>query len=307
MSAWTNFRSVTVPPTPPSINRPRFSLTSDILSFRHCSRQYGYFGNDGFVPAQAVQIFYGTIIHQVLDRCHRHYSGLMGYPAGTFPTDADIEHYFNEVENALKSHGVRPATRAVRDKALEILKTFNRIEGPTLYPRVFDTEYRLESDRGNYVLRGVVDVLAISPGGSNDPHQMEIWDYKGTNMPNLSSPSLQDYIWQMCVYAELYRAKSGSYPAQAILYFLNELHVEPGNPPLTSRPIRAVYEVNFTQAMIQAALSEFSATAMDIMQCRASRMWSVPSASPGAETCDICDIRWNCPIVAGQYSLRFPI
>jgi hypothetical protein len=106
MSAWQNFQSVKVPPPQPSASRPRFSLTSDILSFRHCSRQYGYFGNDGFVPAQAVQIFYGTVIHQVLDRCHRHYSGLMGPARGTMPTDSDIDHYFGEVENALYQFAV---------------------------------------------------------------------------------------------------------------------------------------------------------------------------------------------------------
>jgi putative RecB family exonuclease len=65
----------------------------------------------------------------------------------------------------------RPASPVVAAQAREILKTFNAIEGPDLYPRVLDTEYRLESDRNNYVLRGVVDVLAGDESG--DP---EIWD-----------------------------------------------------------------------------------------------------------------------------------
>lgn len=307
MSAWTNFSLVRVPSSPSSPSRPRLSLTSDIVSYRRCSRQYGYFGNDGFVPAHAVQIFYGTIIHQVLDHCHRHYNGLAGYPRGTMPTDSDLELYFGEVENALKSHGVRPTTPAVRDKALAVLKTFNRIEGPTLYPRVFNTEYRLESDRGPYVLRGVVDVLASGPGSGDDPGQMEIWDYKGTNMPPLSSQSLQDYTWQMCVYAELYKVRSGVYPAKAILYFLNELYVRPGDPPVTSPPLRAVYEVIFTSVMINDALREFDTTARQIIACQASRNWPNPTSNPEVETCDICDIRWNCPTVAGVYTLRYPI
>ena len=134
MSAWTNYNSLTgqINPPSPTQSRPRFSLTSDIVSYRRCSRQYGYFGNEGFVPAQATQIFYGTIVHQVLDRCHRHYSGLAGFPRGSFPSDADIASYFGEVENALKSHGVRPVSAAVRDKALEVLQAFNRVEGPAL-------------------------------------------------------------------------------------------------------------------------------------------------------------------------------
>ena len=137
MSAWTNYNGVMVPPPQPSVVRPRFSLTSDILSFRRCSRQYGYFGNDGFVPAQATQIFYGTVIHQVLDRCHRHYWGFAGHPQGTMPTDANVDQYFNDVQNALKSHGVRPASPAVAAKAIRVLKIFNRVEGPALHQHVW--------------------------------------------------------------------------------------------------------------------------------------------------------------------------
>jgi hypothetical protein len=304
VTAWTNFQNVRVPPPQASIVRARFSLTSDILSFRHCSRQYGYFGNDGFVPAQATQIFYGTVIHQVLDRCHRHYWGLAGPPQGTMPTDADVESYFRDVQNALRSHGVRPASPAVAEKAIRVLKIFNRVEGPTLYPLIRNTELRLESERNQYVLRGVVDVLARNPNAPDDPGQMEIWDYKGTRFPDLSSADLRDHIWQMCVYAELYRVQSGTYPARAILYFLNELDLQPAP---TIRPLRAAYEVQFAGAEIQQALTQFDVTAQSIIQCRANDNWPLPAAAPGKESCDICDLRWSCPVPSPRYRLRLPI
>jgi PD-(D/E)XK nuclease superfamily len=304
MAAWTNFKNVRVPPASVALVRPRFSLTSDILSFRHCSRQYGYFGNDGFVPARSTQVFYGTVVHQVLDRCHRHYWGFMGQPRGNMPGEGDVEKYFGEVRNALRSHGVRPASPAVAETALRVLKIFNKVEGPTLYPRIRETEFRLESERAQYVLRGVVDVLARNPDAPDDPGQMEIWDYKGSRFPNLSSKELRDYEWQMCVYAELYRVRSGTYPARAILYFLNELDQQ--QEP-TSRPLRATYEVQFTAAKVQEALAEFDTTAQSIMSCRANKTWPLPGSAPERETCDICDIRWSCPIPKGRYPLRLPI
>jgi hypothetical protein len=304
MTTWHNFAGIHVPPAPPAVVRPRFSLTSDILSYRRCSRQYGYFGNDGFVPAQATQIFYGTVIHQVLDRCHRHYWGMTGQPQGTMPSDPDIESYFGEVQNALRSHGVRPASPEVAAKALRVLKIFNRVEGPALYPLIRDTEFRLESERDQYVLRGVVDVLARNQSTPDDPAQMEIWDYKGTRLPNLSSTDLRDYVWQMCVYAELYRVRSGHYPARAILYFLIELVLV---PEPSTRPLRAVHEVQFTPSMIQEALSGFDVTAQQIIGCRGTNIWPLPGAAPGKETCDICDLRWNCPCPAPAYTLRLPI
>jgi PD-(D/E)XK nuclease superfamily len=304
MPVWTNFQGVIVPALQPGVVRPRFSLTSDILSFRRCSRQYGYFGNDGFVAAQATQIFYGTIIHQVLDHCHRHYWGFGGHPPGSMPSDADIEHYFGEVQNALRSHGVRPASPAVAEKAMRVLKIFNRVEGPSLYPLIRETEYRLESERSQYVLRGVVDVLARNANAPNDPAQMEIWDYKGTRFPDLSSTEMRDYTWQMCVYAELYRVRSGTYPARAILYFLNELDQQ---PEPTSRPLRAVHEIQFTAAAVQQALAQFDATAQSIIACRLNKAWPLPQIVPGKETCDICDIRWNCTAPNTPYQVRLPI
>lgn len=308
------FPSGLVPVEPPQVLRPRFSLTSDILSFRKCQRQYGFFGNDGFVPAQAVQIFFGQIIHQVLDRCHRHYSGLFGYPHGSLPTDTDVERYFEEVDQALRAQGIRPASPSVSRQAKQVLKAFNNLEGPTLYPRVIDTEYRLESERQDFILRGVVDVLA-----TDDVGYPEIWDYKGTNLPGLSSDELRDYEWQMSVYAELFKVKSGSYPARAILYFLNELRSEEGAPPITARPSPAIREVDFmrdgvepdgTPTLVKRGLEAFDLTAADIARRRSTKVWETPQGIdiPDERTCDICDIRWNCTAHAqDKYRVRLPL
>jgi hypothetical protein len=314
MSTATLFPVGLVLPHPGTQLRPRLSLTSDIISFRRCRRQYGFFGNDGFVPAQAVQIYFGQMIHQVLDRCHRHYSGYFGHPQGTFPTNADIETYFAEVDRAMRAHGVRPASPIVAEQAKEVLKTFNRVEGPTLYPRVLDTEFRLESERSSYILRGVVDVLA-----SGDTGETEIWDYKGTDMPPLSSSSLRDYEWQMSVYAQLYKAKAGHYPRRAVLYFLNELKPRPRQPDITSRPAAAVHIVDFLRAGLEAdgtptlvmqGLAAFDVTAADIVTCKHAQSWPAPSDTSVLDdkTCDICDIRWNCPAhPVGKYQIRTPI
>lgn len=314
MPAANSFPASLVHPDAPTPSRPRFSLTSDIISFRKCRRQYGFFGHDGFVPAQAVQIYFGQMIHQVLDRCHRHYSGLYpGILPGTLPTDGDIDSYFDEVDQALRAHGVRPASPNVATQAKQVLKTFNRLEGPGLYPRVLDTEFRLESDRNNFVLRGVVDVLT-----SDGDQGREIWDYKGTNMPPLASATMRDYEWQMSVYAELYKAKAGHYPLRAVLYFLNELKEGHGDPPITKRPVRAIHKVDFmrdgvesdgTPTLVHHGLAHFDITAADILTCRQTRQWTAPTGTdiPDEKTCDICDIRWNCPSHStGKYQTRMP-
>ncbi len=312
--SWQNFKGVSVPPPNQSLTRPRLSLTSDIIGFRHCRRQYGFFGQDGFVPAHAAQTFYGQVVHQVLDRCHRHFAGLVPNVApGCLPTDNDIAAYFDEVQTALRAHGIRSASRQMTAQALQVVQIFNRLEGPTLYPRVLDTEYRLEADQQDFVLRGVVDVLAGTAGGDK-----EIWDYKGSEMPKMQSVQMRDYEWQMSVYAHLYRVKSGDYPTHAVLYFLNELKTPAGAPQRTARPLRAVHTVDFmsagvqpdgTPTLIHQALQAFSQTARDIITCKANRHWPAPTGSevPDQQSCTICDIRWNCPSRQGQFPERYPL
>lgn len=295
-----NLYPFAVPPRGQTLPRPRFSLTSDILSFRRCRKQYGAFGHDGFVAARATQAFFGSVVHQVLDLCHRQYAS----SNHVLPQDADIDLYFNEVENALRSHGIRPASHDVAAKARSILKRFNRLEGPALYPRVRDTEFRMETERPNYLLRGVVDVLASDPTDPQDPAKMEIWDYKGSRMPTLSSPRLKEYAWQMTVYAELFKRKHGVYPKQAVLYFLNELDAE---PPPSSTPRRAIHRVTFDPTQVNQALAEFDLTADEIIACQAQRAWPEPGTAPDKETCDICDLRWNCHVPHPSYKSRLPI
>lgn len=312
MTAWKAFPPGLCPQKMQATSRPRFSLTSDIISFRKCRRQYGFFGNDGFVPARAVQMFFGQVIHQVLDRCHRHYSGFMGYPKGSMPTDSDIDIYFDDVEKALRAHGIRSVSPTATEQARQVLKNFNSLEGPILYPRVLDTEYRLESERSNYVLRGVVDVLVSDTTGAT-----EIWDYKGTDKPPLTSNELRDFEWQMSVYAELYKVKSGNYPARAVLYFLNELKTKAGDPKIITRPVPAVHVVDFmrdglepdgTPTLVKKGLDAFDLTASDIIACKRLHAWDAPIGNdiPDEKTCDICDIRWNCASHSGKYKTRLP-
>ena len=302
---WELYKDIKISKRNSEIRR-RDSVTSDVLSYRRCARQYYYYSENGFVASLPNQIFIGTIIHEVLDRAHGHYSGRRNpKTAGTIPTDEEISKYFEEVENALRTQGMRVPVK-VKEYALGILTTFNRIEGPSLYPRVVDTEHRLQSDRGDYILYGVVDVLVSDP---NEPNQREIWDYKGTKRPDINKSSgrkiLEDYLFQMQVYANLYKLRNNEYPKKAIIYFLGELAGEHD-----STPKNAILEVELEEAQIENALREFEKTVDDIEASRENRSWPPPvngSESASKETCDICDLRWNCPVEMGNYPKRLLI
>jgi len=300
---WRHFQSLHLPHNPPAQSRRRYSVTADILAYQQCSIQYGAFAARRYEPALVVQLFYGTIIHQVLDRAHAHFRGELGVPIGSLPTDADIENYFAEVENALIARRIR-AVQSVREQAKAILKRFNSLEGPTLYPRILDTECRLQANQGEYILHGTVDVLVAS--NVDGDNEVEIWDYKGASKPSLGDADYQRYVFQMQVYADLYRQKTGQSPAKAVLYFLNELS---GDPAPQTRPLNALLEVDLDPVAVQQALESFGETVQHIEGCRETRSWPDPLIAPAAETCNACDLRWNCIAARGfgrNYPMHYP-
>ncbi len=296
---WQNFQSLDIKQDNALEVRRRYSVTADILAYQQCSIQYGAFAVRRYEPALVVQLFYGTIIHQVLDRAHAYFRGELGAPQGTMPTAEDIKHYFTEVENALVARRIR-AVQSVRDQALEILQRFNSLEGPELYPRIIDTECRLQVDQGPYILHGNVDVLADSDvGGDNN---VEIWDYKGAAKPSQGDPEYQRYVFQMQVYSDLYKQKTGKAPTKAILYFLNELK----GPEPTIRPVNALLEVDLDLKSVQEALDSFGQTVREIEACREKRQWPDPEVAPSQQTCDACDLRWNCK-AAAEFGREYPL
>jgi putative RecB family exonuclease len=297
---WQNYQSLQVAFSSPAQSPRRYSVTADIVAFQQCPLQYGAFAVRRYEPALAVQLFYGTIIHQVLDRAHAHYRGELGVPPGTLPTDVDIENYFTEVEDALIARGIR-AVQSVRAQAKNILQRFNSLEGPTLYPRIIDTECHLQANQGPYILHGNVDVLAASTAGEGE--SVEIWDYKGASRPSVGDPDYQRYVFQMQVYADLYRQKTGTAPSQAVLYFLNELS---GDPAPATRPVNAMLAVNLDPTAVQQALNDFGQTVQLIEVCRATRNWPNPSVAPLEKTCDACDLRWNCS-AAASFGRTYPM
>ena len=303
ISVYQHFQSLNLQNSAPTPARRRYSVTSDILAYQQCSIQYGAFAVRRYEPALVVQLFYGTIIHQALDRAHAHFRGELGVPQGTMPTDADIEGYFTEVENALKSRRIRAVTN-VREQALRVLQRFNSLEGPDLYPRIIDTECLLQADRQDYILHGNVDVLAHSNAPGNS--QVEIWDYKGAKRPSIGDPEYQRYVFQLQVYADLYQHKTGTAPTKAILYFLNELAPDPAPQ---RRPVNALLEVDLDPSAVQQALQSFGQTVQQIESSRSSRQWLDPAHDPGVATCDACDLRWNCSAAADlgrKYPLSYP-
>jgi hypothetical protein len=310
--SWRNYRELNIPVRQSRNIREKYSITADILSFQLCRRQYGFFAVRKYQPAHTVQIWYGLLIHQVLDKLHIHYKESLNHQAGgQIPSDEDVESYFAQTETSLIARGIEPVKTDERNAALRALRIFNRVEGPTLYPNVLNTRCELQSEQEDYIMHGIVDVLRDVSVGRNIPNydSVEIWDYKGTKFPDTSTSAgerkLERYKFQMLVFASLYQQKFGNYPLKGVLYFVNELRRDP-EPAF--RPSQAIYEIDFRDPnsirQIEDAMNRFSETVDEIEQCKLQDRWDPPESRPDRRTCDICDLRWDCQAV--QYEMRYP-
>ncbi|UXM84078.1 PD-(D/E)XK nuclease family protein [Methanococcus aeolicus] len=283
--------------------KQRYSITADILSYQLCKRQYGFNTVKGFSSTQKTQAWHGDLIHQVLSMLHRRYLHNIKLIKGgltekdPLPTEADVEELFNKANETLKSRGIIPISKE-NDKLIsnlkELLKKFNKIEGKHLYPKIIDTEVRLQADMGDYLLYGVMDVIA-----KNEDGEFEIWDYKGMLFPSKDEDKLKKYEYQMLIYGELLKQQTGSYPSKCVLYFVNELNRIKSPKPK--------YIIDFKDEKnikkIKEAMENFSNTVKEIEKCKELGNWNIDKPAD-KETCSICDLRWGCPVCKKKYPLK---
>ncbi|MXR20304.1 UvrD-helicase domain-containing protein [Halobacterium bonnevillei] len=260
----------------------QYSVVADILAFRRCQRQYGFVREYNFEGTGAAQMFAGLVVHRTLDRAHRHFSGdIEGVDGGEVPSEDELREYFDESVEALREQRIFPVGRDIADAVFDHLREFNEEIGPSLYPKVRDTECTLRHDTEDYVLNGVVDVLV-----DEDTGETRVCDYKASERPDEDDDLLSDFREQLLVYATLYHQKHGEYPDTGVIYFVNEENPEDGK--LT---------VEFDPATVDDALDRFKDTVEEIEQVRERDGWSDISESPGEQTCADCEFRYDCPAV----------
>jgi hypothetical protein len=264
-------------------------------------------------------MWFGLTIHQVLNKLNQQYTGVLDpSKKGQIPSSDDVKRFFEHVTDNLSAVGIRAINKHEKELALNVIQEFNRIEGPLLYHNIVETEYKFQSNLENYILEGIVDVLRHSESDKTplpaDFDNIEIWDYKAARNPQVAQlgkknneRKIEKYRYQMHVYAQLYKLKTGKFPRYGRLYFMNELM---DNSPDDTKRERAIISIDFTNPAelkkITKAMETFDDTVKQIELCRESDRWEPPKPEDihDKDTCDGCDLRWNCKSVS--YKPRFP-
>lgn len=312
-----------------STNRPRLSLTSDVLDFRKCHRKYGMYKVRGFSGSSPTAEFVGTFAHRAMEEAWQQYQ-----ENRCPPTKREMVSILEQLRQDLLDEGRSPHSwPAVLHAGYQVLcmtATMNELE---LFESVVDSERTLRRGEEHFVLEGVVDLIL------NEPDGLVLWDFKSAQDPRrtltdsdatrrsqrASQQRLDDYSLQLRLYHYLCEAVLEEIPARCELIFLGEFgradidfsnfdNLEEAWHATSPDSLSNVewksqredatgfenhglfYSVSNSESEITDAIAEFEETAQDILYCRDTDEWSAPTESelPSKQTCDDCDFLESC-------------
>lgn len=321
----------TIPPYGETESKLVLSLTGDILAFRRCPRQYGLHTVRGFAAAHATQEFVGTFAHRCLNRGFRWFK-----EKGKAPNNEEMARILEEVKDQLKAQRRRPHSwSVVQEVGYRVMRLNRCFETYGIYPRMVDTERTLETDDGDFVIQGKVDVI------QGDENRLELWDYKASRDPRqLASTAtrakaatvdraaakdrLEDYTLQLRIYSHLYERVHGIRPTGCRLVFLNEIPTPVTEVPwnkfvatsLTTKEWQQAesnmeggkpgifFSVPVLATHVDGAMAQFRQTGQLILEARRRDAYPPPKRLPDSGTCDACDLRYGCSTACEKHGYK---
>lgn len=318
-----------VPKYEESTDRPRLSLTSDVLDFRKCHRKYGLYKVRGFSGSSPTAEFVGTFAHRAIEEAWQMYR-----KSGIPPSKTEMVEILEQLREDLLSEGRSPHSwHAVLHAGYQVLCMTVTMAELGLFKQIVDSERTLRSGEDSYIFEGVIDLILDEPQG------LVLWDFKSARDPrrNLndheatsrskraSKQRLIDYSLQLRLYHYLCESVLERIPAQCEVIFLGEFgradidfsdfdnledtwHAT-SPTPLTKMEWESLrsdardidtyglfYSVSNSESEVTEAISEFEDTAADILHRRSTDKWPAPSNSelPSKQTCEDCDFLESC-------------
>ena len=312
-----------------STNRPRLSLTSDVLDFRKCQRKYGMNKIRGFSGSSPTAEFVGTFAHRAMEEAWQLFQ-----EEHCPPKKQEMVNILEKIRQDLLDEGRSPHSwPAVLHAGYQVLCMTATMNDRGMFESIVDSERTLRKGKEKFVIEGVVDLILDETEG------LILWDFKSAQDPrrSLINPDatkrsqrasrqrLDDYSLQLRLYHYLCESVLEETPARCELIFLGEFgradidfsdydNLEDAwhatSPDILSnndwnmqreddtgeKNHGLFYSISNTKSEISDAITEFEKTAEDILYCQDADEWSPPTEAelPRKQTCEDCDFLESC-------------
>ena len=250
-----------------AVAKRRYSFTGDLTQYETCPRQYEVFRARGFAPSRTSEFFFGTLVHEAIERLHRRIlEGQTLEEVAVAVPSIVYEQYHHLVTLGLRPIGELGRTDAADHVVRHIAQ--NR----DMLARVTATETRVTLDRDAFLLVGKVDVMLGAGRG------FDLIDFKASRRPEPGNPIVETYHLQLRTYANIVERQLQQPIHRLFLYWTGEETRE-----------RALMELPNRPDLVVSAGERFDRVVGAIRDKR----FAVATPPPRA-VCAGCDWRWSC-------------
>lgn len=250
----------------------RFSFVGHIKLYETCPRRFQFFREYDFKPSHAVDAFSGQLVHQTIERIHRHILDMADeWDRHLWLNELHIHELFEKTCGFLLHTQLHPISEAKKDNAYQQILNYV-FQNKEEMRGVQAAEYRVAVEKDDYVLTGTIDLLRTYQEG------LEILDFKTMPRPDDNAEYLQFYQKQLFVYAHAMEKRTGTLPKRLLLYWTQE-----------ERKEKAIMVVPYQPESVIQVGHYFD----DIVNKIRERQFTV-DIPPGPTVCNRCDIRHFC-------------
>jgi DNA helicase-2/ATP-dependent DNA helicase PcrA len=248
----------------------RFSFVGHFQTYKTCPRRFQFFREYNFKPSHSVEAFFGQLVHQTIERVHRHILDRTG-DLETLLQEQQLHALFEKTLTFLQRSQRFSMDDFKPDQAFNQVLNYvfhNREEMQTIQ----EAEYNVKVEKDNYILTGTIDLLRTYHEG------LEVLDFKTTSRLEEDSDWLRLYQQQLYIYAHALERRTGKLPERLSLYWTAEARKED-----------ALMVIPYQHESVEQVSFEFD----EIVSLIQQKQFQV-KVPPTPKICRGCDIRHLC-------------
>jgi DNA helicase-2/ATP-dependent DNA helicase PcrA len=246
--------------------KKQYSLTTDVLVYDTCPRQYNFYKESGFTSSRRGGALFGSLVHETIEDVNKYY--LEDNSEELY--DDKVQAWFENNYDNLREHMQQSLAPNIKKEALnQIIRYYKNNQD--LIGKISESELNISIEKPDYFISGKIDIII------DDDGKYKLIDLKATK-PEESEEKLEQYKLQLATYANLLKDKHGINIENAMIYYTG-----------VKNPGEAKVSISIEDKDFQEANDKFD----NIVRKIKDEEFSLEKLPP-KKICSECDFRFFC-------------
>ncbi|ADQ14485.1 ATP-dependent DNA helicase [Halanaerobium hydrogeniformans] len=187
--------------------KKQYSLTTDILVYDTCPRQYNFYKESGFTSSRRGGALFGSLVHETIEDVNKY---CLEENNDKLSNEKIKEWYENNYDN-LREHMQQSLAPNIKKEAFnQIIRYYKNNQ--ELIEKISESELNISIEKPDYFISGKIDIIL------DDEGKYHLIDIKATK-PEESEEKMEKYKFQLATYANLLKNKHEVNIENAMIYF----------------------------------------------------------------------------------------